>query len=46
MPSVLIEVRRQYTRSEEIAVMEAVHKSLRDIFTILPGDRNVRLCRA
>lgn len=43
MPSVLIEVRRQYTQEEEIALMEAVHKSLRDAFKILPSDRNVRL---
>jgi phenylpyruvate tautomerase PptA (4-oxalocrotonate tautomerase family) len=43
MPSVLIEVRRQYTQDQEIALMEAVHKALRDAFKILPGDRNVRL---
>jgi phenylpyruvate tautomerase PptA (4-oxalocrotonate tautomerase family) len=43
MPSVLIEVRRQYTQADEIALMEAVHKSLRDTFKILPNDRNVRL---
>lgn len=43
MPSVLIEVRREYTREEEIAIMEAVHKALREAFQILPGDRNVRL---
>jgi phenylpyruvate tautomerase PptA (4-oxalocrotonate tautomerase family) len=40
---VLIEVRRQYTQADEIALMEAVHKSLRDTFKILPNDRNVRL---
>jgi len=43
MPSVLIEVRREYTSEEEIAIMEAVHKALREAFQILPGDRNVRL---
>lgn len=43
MPSVLIEVRREYPREEEIAIMEAVHKALREAFQILPGDRNVRL---
>lgn len=43
MPSVLIEVRRQYAQEQEIALMEAVHKALRDAFKILPGDRNVRL---
>lgn len=43
MPSVLIEVRRQYTQAEEIALMEAVHMALREAFKILPGDKNVRL---
>lgn len=43
MPSVLIEVRRRYTHEQEIALMEAVHKALREAFKILPGDRNVRL---
>jgi len=43
MPSVLIEVRKKYPREGAVAVMEAVHKALRDAFRILPGDRNVRL---
>jgi 5-carboxymethyl-2-hydroxymuconate isomerase len=43
MPSVLIEVRRSYSRDEEVALMEAVHAALREAFKILPGDRNVRL---
>jgi len=43
MPSVLIEVRRQYSEAEEIALIEAVHLALRDAFKILPGDKNVRL---
>lgn len=43
MPSVLIEVRRQYTMEEESALMEAVHKALRDAFKIKPHDKNVRL---
>lgn len=43
MPSVLIEVRKQYPRDEEIALMEAVHLALREAFQILPGDKNVRL---
>ena len=43
MPSVLIEVRRQYTQEQEIALMEAVHAALREAFKIPPGDRNVRL---
>lgn len=43
MPSVLIEVRRQYTQEQEIALMEAVHRALRKAFKIVPGDKNVRL---
>jgi len=43
MPSVLIEVRRQYTQEQEIALMEAVHLALREAFKIVPGDKNVRL---
>lgn len=43
MPSVLIEVRKQYTEVQEIALMEAVHAALREAFKILPGDKNVRL---
>jgi phenylpyruvate tautomerase PptA (4-oxalocrotonate tautomerase family) len=43
MPSVLIEVRKDYRAEEEAALIEAVHQALRDAFKILPGDRNVRL---
>ena len=43
MPSVLIEVRQQYTPEQEAALMEAVHAALREAFKIMPGDRNVRL---
>lgn len=43
MPSVLIEVRRQYTQEQEVALMEVVHMALREAFKILPGDKNVRL---
>jgi len=43
MPSVLIEVRQQYSNEVESALMEAVHSALRDCFKILPRDRNVRL---
>ena len=43
MPSVLIEVRQQYSKEQECAIMEAVHSALREVFKILPGDRNVRL---
>ena len=43
MPSVLVEVRRQYPPETEEAIMEAVHAALRQAFKILPGDRNLRL---
>jgi phenylpyruvate tautomerase PptA (4-oxalocrotonate tautomerase family) len=43
MPSVLIEVRQQYSSETEAGIMEAVHAALREAFKILPGDRNVRL---
>jgi phenylpyruvate tautomerase PptA (4-oxalocrotonate tautomerase family) len=43
MPSVLIEVRRQYTPEQEAALMEAVHSALRESFKIMPHDKNVRL---
>lgn len=43
MPSVLIEVRQQYSAETEAGIMEAVHSALREAFKILPGDRNVRL---
>lgn len=43
MPSVLIEVRQQYSAEVESGIMEAVHSALRESFKILPGDRNVRL---
>lgn len=43
MPSVLIEVRQNYSVEVEQGIMEAVHSALRECFKILPGDRNVRL---
>jgi phenylpyruvate tautomerase PptA (4-oxalocrotonate tautomerase family) len=43
MPSVLIEVRRQYSAEEEGCLMEAVHAALREAFQIPAWDRNVRL---
>jgi phenylpyruvate tautomerase PptA (4-oxalocrotonate tautomerase family) len=43
VPSVLIEVRREYSQEHEQALIEAVHGALRHAFKILPGDRNVRL---
>ena len=43
MPSVVIEIRRSIGSEEEMAIIEAVHSSLREAFKIPPGDRNVRL---
>jgi phenylpyruvate tautomerase PptA (4-oxalocrotonate tautomerase family) len=42
MPSVMIEVRREYSVEQELAIMEAVHSALRETFRLLPNDRNVR----
>jgi phenylpyruvate tautomerase PptA (4-oxalocrotonate tautomerase family) len=43
MPSVLIEVRMQHEREQELRIMEAVHSALRTAFQIPANDRNVRL---
>ena len=43
MPTVLIEVRKQYTREQETGIVEAVHAALVEGFKIKPGDRDVRL---
>ncbi len=43
MPSVLIEVRNEYSQTQEIALMEAVHSALREAFKIPEWDRNIRL---
>jgi phenylpyruvate tautomerase PptA (4-oxalocrotonate tautomerase family) len=43
MPSVSIEVRKQYSAEQEVALMDAVHAALQSAFKILPHDRNVRL---
>lgn len=43
MPSVQIEIRRAIGTDEEMAIIEAVHSSMREAFKIPPGDRNVRL---
>lgn len=42
MPSVLIEVRKQYTQKQEIALIEAVHLALRESFKIPAHDKDVR----
>lgn len=43
MPSALIEVRRQYSEAEEVAIIDAVHASLVTAFQIPPEDKDVRL---
>lgn len=43
MPSVLIEIRQEYSVQKEIALMDAVHSALKDAFKILPDDKNIRL---
>jgi phenylpyruvate tautomerase PptA (4-oxalocrotonate tautomerase family) len=43
MPSALIEIRRELSVDEEVAIIEAVHLALREAFKIPPRDRNVRL---
>ena len=43
MPSVLVEVRKQYSSEQEVALIDAVHAALVSAFKILPGDKNVRL---
>ena len=43
MPSILIEVKRNYTVEEEISIMDAVHNALVEAFKIKSTDRHVRL---
>ncbi len=43
MPSVLIEVRREYSAKEETGIMNAVHAAMCASFKIKPDDRHVRL---
>ncbi|MUL48961.1 tautomerase family protein [Mycobacterium sp. CBMA293] len=43
MPSALIEVRRQYSQRDEIAIIDAVHDALVAAFRIPVGDKHVRL---
>jgi phenylpyruvate tautomerase PptA (4-oxalocrotonate tautomerase family) len=43
MPSSLVEVRRNYTPDEEVAIIDAVHASLVAAFKIPNSDRHVRL---
>lgn len=43
MPTALVEVRRQYSESEEVAIIDAVHHALVSAFLIPPQDKSVRL---
>lgn len=43
MPSTVIEVRRQYSVAEEVAIIDAVHLALVSAFGIPHGDKHVRL---
>jgi len=43
MPNVLIEVRKQYTQQQEIALMDAVQAALCEAFKLLPTDKDVKL---
>ncbi|HEX3511345.1 MAG TPA: tautomerase family protein [Solirubrobacteraceae bacterium] len=43
MPHVLIEIRRECSESEELALIDAVHDALKRAFRIPPEDRHVRL---
>jgi len=43
MPSVCIHVRKSYSDSEEMAIMNAVQAALVSAFGVAPGDRNITL---
>jgi phenylpyruvate tautomerase PptA (4-oxalocrotonate tautomerase family) len=43
VPHVLIEIRREYSAAEEVALMDAVHGALQRAFRIPANDRHVRL---
>jgi phenylpyruvate tautomerase PptA (4-oxalocrotonate tautomerase family) len=43
MPSVLIEVRKQYTVKEETAIIDAVHAAMIEAIKIPSHDRTIRL---
>ncbi|MFI5695125.1 tautomerase family protein [Kribbella sp. NPDC051586] len=43
MPSTLIEVRRDYSEAEEVALIDAVHDAVVTAFQIPPQDKDVRL---
>ncbi|WP_198158311.1 tautomerase family protein [Enterovibrio coralii] len=43
MPSVIIEVRQQYSQETEVKIIDAVFSALVEHFKIFSHDRNVRL---
>jgi phenylpyruvate tautomerase PptA (4-oxalocrotonate tautomerase family) len=43
MPTALIEVRKQYTEAQEVAIINAVHKAMFDALKLPDWDRTVRL---
>lgn len=43
MPSVIIEVKNQYSHEQEIALIEAVYAALVIAFDITPSERTIRL---
>jgi phenylpyruvate tautomerase PptA (4-oxalocrotonate tautomerase family) len=43
MPHAVVEVRRQYSVAEEVAIIDAVHGALIAAFLIPPQDKHVRL---
>ncbi|MFT5709055.1 MAG: phenylpyruvate tautomerase PptA (4-oxalocrotonate tautomerase family) [Oceanospirillaceae bacterium] len=43
MPSVTIEVKKNYSVEEEISIMRAVYESLVTAFNITPNERTIRL---
>lgn len=45
MPSVIIEVRKDYNKVDGRKIMDAVHSALQTAFKILPADKVVRLVR-
>ena len=43
MPSTVVEIRRSYTQTEEVAIVDAVHDALVAAFGVPPANRQVRL---
>jgi phenylpyruvate tautomerase PptA (4-oxalocrotonate tautomerase family) len=43
VPSILIEVRRQFTKEDEVGIMDAVHLAMIEAFKIKPDDKHVRM---